>query len=41
LIVDGNYEVNELTFFIPCAVWHNKTVCLPRLYIQHWKKPSI
>jgi len=37
LIVDGNYEVIELTFFIPCVVWHNKTVCLPRLYIQHWK----
>lgn len=37
LIVDGYYEVTELKFFIPCVVQHNKTVCLPRLYIQQWK----
>jgi len=34
LIVDGNYEVIELKFFIPYVVRHNKIVCLPRIYIQ-------
>ena len=37
LIVDGNYEVIELKFFIPYVVRHNKIVCLPRIYIQQWR----